>query len=250
MARKRTNAKGRTITSVERFIGIRRSLLHSPQFSALSCNSRSLFFELQAMFNGTNNGAVFLSVRDATARLGLSDLKAAQTAFEELRQFGWITETVAGCFGVKAGEISRARAWQLNWIGRDGKSTGPDVLPSLDYSILSTAQKRRVERRQTVLSRYLKDYQRGHFAVVESTTLGLRIAAAEALHVEQSTTPKCQNGEKPPICSVRGSTTHLKYHSPVSPEDVAGRRARLRLAVIGGSLGKPSGSQVREARAA
>jgi hypothetical protein len=114
------------------------------------------------MFNGTNNGEIFLSVRDATARLGLGDYKAAQAAFTELRQLGWIVETVAGCFKVKAGEISRARAWKLNWIGRDGKSTGSDVLPALDCGTLTKAQRRRVERRQTVLSRYLKDYQRGH----------------------------------------------------------------------------------------
>src|SRR5579864_6242968 len=109
--RNRVNAKGRSTGPIERFIGIRRSLLHSPQFSALSCTSRGLLLELQAMFNGTNNGTIFLSVRDATARLGLADFKATQAAFVELKQLGWITETVAGCFALKAGEISRARAW-------------------------------------------------------------------------------------------------------------------------------------------
>ncbi len=165
------------------------------------------------MFNGTNNGTIFLSVRDATARLGLADCKAAQIAFTELRQLGWITETVAGSFRVKAGEISRARAWQLNWIGRDGRTTGPDALPVVDHSILTKSQKRRVERRQTVLSRYLKDYQRGHFAVEESTTMSVRIAAAARLSVEESTTPRKEKGEKAPNCSVGESTTHLKYHS-------------------------------------
>lgn len=249
--RNRINATGRSTGPLERFIGVRRSLLHSAQFSALSCTSRALLFELQAMFNGTNNGTIFLSVRDATARLGLADYKAAQAAFTELIRLGWITQTVAGCFAVKAGDISRARAWQLKWIGCDGKSTGPDALPALDYSTLTKAQRRRVERRQTVLSRYLKDYQRGHFAVEESTMLSARMAAAEAQHVEESSTPKSGNGAKPPIRSVRESTTHIKYHSPVTADLVAARRARLRLVVLGSSLESLSnGEAPAEARAA
>jgi len=210
--RSRVNAKGRSTAPLDRFIMIRRSLLHSPQFSALSCASRTLLFELQAMFNGTNNGTIFLSVRDATARLGLADFKAAQSAFAELRQVGWITETVAGCFAVKAGEVSRARAWRLNWIGLDGKSTGLDVLPPVDYATLTKAQRARVERCQKVLSRYLKDYQRGHFAVEESTTFGARQAATELRSVEETQTPSDENGGKLPNCSVGESTTHIKYH--------------------------------------
>jgi hypothetical protein len=246
--RNRVNAKGRSTVPLERFIGIRRSLLHSPQFSALSCTSRSLLFELQAMFNGTNNGAIFLSVRDATARLGLADFKAAQAAFTELRQLGWITETVAGCFAVKAGEISRARAWHLNWIGRDGKCTGSDALPPLDYAVLTKNQRPRVDRRQRVLSQYLKDYQRGQFAVEESTTLSARMAAAEAPSVEESTTSKNENGGKQPIRSVGESTTHIKYHSPVTAEQAAIRRARLRLAILGGSLERISNNQIAAAQ--
>jgi hypothetical protein len=191
---------------------IRRSLLHSPQFSALSCSSRSLLFELQAMFNGTNNGTIFLSVRDATARLGLADFKAAQSAFAELRQVGWISETVAGCFAVKAGEVSRARAWRLNWIGRDGKSASPDVLPALDYAILTKAQRARVERCQKVLSRYLKDYQRGHFAVEESPTYGARQAATELRSVGETETSAGENGGKLPNGAVGESATHIEYH--------------------------------------
>lgn len=161
------------------------------------------------MFNGTNNGAVFLSVRDATARLGLADHKAAQTAFDELRQIGWITETVAGGFALKAGEVSRARAWHLNWIGRDGRSVSPATLPALDYGSLSKAQKRRIERRHKVLSQYLKDYQAGNFTVEDSPTLSARMAAASALGVEDSRTLKMENRRKVPEHCVGESTTHL-----------------------------------------
>jgi hypothetical protein len=141
------------------------------------------------MFNGTNNGAIFLSVRDATARLGFSDLKATQTAFGELIQIGWLTETVAGSFAMKVGEVSRARAWQLNWIGKDGRCVGPDGLPPLNHGKLTDVQKRRVSRRQRVLSTYLRNYQRGKFSVEESTTLTVRRAVADVSGVEESTTP-------------------------------------------------------------
>lgn len=202
------------------------------------------------MFNGTNNGAIFLSVRDATARLGLADYKAAQAAFSELIQLGWITETLAGSFTVKAGEVSRARAWQLNWIGRDGKSTGPDVLPPLDFSTLTRTQRLRVERRQKVLSRYLKDYQRGQFAVEESTTMSVRMAAAAPSSVEESTTRESENSAKLPNRSVGESTTHIKYHSPVTAQCVAARRSRLRMAVISRSPDKASNDQAAAGRAA
>lgn len=184
----RANAKGRSTGSTSRFMMTRRSLFHSPQYSALSCASRALFDELLAMFNGTNNGYIFLSVRDATDRLGFSDYKAAMAAFAELEQLGFITEAMAGSFAIKAGEVSRARAWRLNWIGRDGRCVGPEELPPLNFSSLTKIQKRRVERRQRVLGIYLKDYQRGKFAVEESTTLDTRIAAAGERSVEESTT--------------------------------------------------------------
>lgn len=150
---------------------------------------------------------------------------------------------------MKAGEVSRARAWQLNWIGRDGRSTGPDMLPALDYPTLAKPQKRRVERRQSVLSRYLKDYQRGHFAVEESTTMSARKAAADLRSVEETSTRYSENGAKLPIRSVGESTTHIKYHSPATAEHVAARRARLRSAVIGLSFEKPWNGAA-EARAA
>lgn len=143
------------------------------------------------MFNGTNNGAIFLSVRDATARLGLADFKAAQAAFAELQQLGWITETVSGCFAVKAGELSRARAWQLNWIGRDGRCVNPAALPPLDYGQLTKTQRRRVDRRQTVLSEYLKDYQRGRFERQNGRRCGWERGGIH--NAKQSERPKTAN---------------------------------------------------------
>jgi len=125
MSGRKVNEKGRNPGGAGRFIMVSRSLTHSPQFSALAPTSRALFFELQAMFNGTNNGAIFLSCKDAGDRLGLSDLKAVRGAFDELRDLGFITETIGASFAIKAGRVSKARAWNLNWIVR-GYGAGPD----------------------------------------------------------------------------------------------------------------------------
>jgi hypothetical protein len=208
------NAKGRNPGGAGRFIMVSRSLTHSPQFSALSSASRALFFELHAMFNGTNNGAIFLSCKDAGDRLGLSDLKAVRAAFDELRDVGFITETIGSSFIMKAGHVSKARAWNLNWIVR-GYCVGPDHLPTLDFARLTAIQKRRVERRSRVLSRYLGNYQIGKFAVEDSTTLDARKAFAGQPIVEDSATTKGKKGRNPPIRSVEDSTHYIKYHGGV-----------------------------------
>src|SRR4051812_45241532 len=94
-SRRGVDAKGRSTGFNHPVLILRRSLVHSPQFSALSSTARSLLLELQGIYNGTNNGRLFLSVRDAAARLGLADLKAAMNAFNELETLGFISQTVA-----------------------------------------------------------------------------------------------------------------------------------------------------------
>jgi hypothetical protein len=74
--------------------------------------------------------------------------------------------------------------------------------------------------------------------VEESTTLEARKAAVEPFSVEESTTLKSGKGGKPPIRIVGESSTHIEYHSPVTLEAVAARRARLRLAVVGEPISK------------
>lgn len=208
MARK-VDAKGRNQNGVERFISLRRSLLHSPQFSALSPTSRALFVELQALFNGTNNGAIFLSCIDAADRMGLSCLKAVCGAFDELRDMGFITETIGSSFSLKAGSISKARAWNLNWINKRGARVGPDCLPPLDFTKLSAKQKRRVEKRQGTLRRYLGDYQQGKFAVEESSMLEARKAIVPQVIGGESSMLNAGNGEKPPKCSMEESSIYI-----------------------------------------
>lgn len=211
MSRRKANATGRNPGGSGRVIIVKRALIHSPQFSALASTSRTLFFELHALFNGTNNAKIFLSCKDAADRLGLSDLKAVRAAFDELRDLGFITETIGASFAIKAGQTSKARAWNLNWISR-GYCAGPDVLPDLDFSRLRPIQKRRVERRSRVLSRYLRDYQNGKFAVEESTPLDARKAFVRQNAGEESTTTQTRNVRFLPNISMEDSTHYIEYH--------------------------------------
>jgi len=80
--RGKPNAKGRRDTS--RFVRLDYRLLHSPAYRSLTPNARSLLIELNMLYNGENNGSLYLGVQDAAYRMGLSDHHAASRAFDEL----------------------------------------------------------------------------------------------------------------------------------------------------------------------
>lgn len=198
---RRTGSNGATII-------LRRSFWLSPQVSALSGNARSLLVELTAMYSGPDtNGRLFLSVRDAALRLGLSDVKAASSAFDELLAVGLLRVSSAAHFNVKSGGSSRARAFWLNWKDTNGSPVSGEVLPDLDFGQLSKKQKRRVETR----SRAIRSYQREKSTDADSTTLSFIRASLAQESVEISTTLKSENGGLLPNAAVGHSATHIYY---------------------------------------
>ena len=218
----RVNATGRNddrVGSEGRSLIIRRSFWHSPHVAALSGFGRALVVELQSMFNGTNNGTLFLSVRDCADRLGFGDLEAAMNAIAEVESLGLITVTVEGSFSMKAGEASRARGFRLNWIGDDGKCTAGDKLPPLDFSKLTAKQKKRVAARSGALDRYLvKQQEKKKSSVRETRTLmddSVRESRTEAANsVRESRTLDSKNGQNLQTHVVRDSLTHILHHIP------------------------------------
>lgn len=208
---KRPNASGRNdrrTGSDGAFLMLRRSFWESPQVSALSCTARALLVELTAMYSGPkSNGRLFLSVRDAAARLGLSDHKAASAAINELVDVGLMSVALNGHFAMKAGGASRARAFRLHWKDDHGKPTSAERLRELDYRRLTAKQKRRVEMRAVALSAYRKE----KFAVEESSTLTTVRADLATFSVEESTTLKSGNGGNLPKARVEESSTHIYY---------------------------------------
>jgi len=116
-----------------------------------------------------------------TARGGFvfTDLEAAANALAEIEAIGLVSVTVEGSFSMKIGETSKARAFRLNWVGDDGKCVAADQLPPLDFSKLTSRQKKRVARRS-----------------------------------RESRTPEQENGQNPPSDSVRETLTHILHHIP------------------------------------
>lgn len=109
--RARLDAKGRN-TGDSQHIRIYWYELKSPAYRALSIGARALLVELKALYNGRNNGALFLSVREAAGRLGCSKSFAADR-FQELHDKGFIRPRERGHFQVKC-LVGQARA--TSWV--------------------------------------------------------------------------------------------------------------------------------------
>lgn len=82
--------------------------------------ARCLLTELVMIENGKNNGSIWLSTKDATDRLGMTDQRPAMRGFENLQDRGLVKMTKEAHFSVKAAETSRARCWRLTWLPSQG----------------------------------------------------------------------------------------------------------------------------------
>lgn len=209
--RNKPNATGRNdkrTGSKDAVIILRRSFWLSPQVSALSPNARALLVELTAIYTGPKcHGRLFLSVRDAARRLGLSDLAAAGAAIDELLELGFLTETVPSHFAMKAGGKSRARGFRLNWKDEEGRPVSDSTLPDLDFGKLTRRQKLRVERRAHALA----DYAKVNSTVLETRTMTDVRADFAGASVRETNTPTTENGSFALPSVVRESNTHMCY---------------------------------------
>lgn len=84
-------------------------LLRSNAWRELSPYERCLYIELGGLFNGSNNGEIFMSEREAGKRLGCNP-KTARIALKGLVQWGFIRPVVNGSFIWKA---RHATCWVL-----------------------------------------------------------------------------------------------------------------------------------------
>lgn len=95
---KRRKQKGRS--GSEAHVRLYRHELQSPAWRTLSPNGRALLVEMRALYRPSEGNVVFLSVREAMARLGLSQ-KPVQAAFADLLERGWIRVHTPGGFSRK-----------------------------------------------------------------------------------------------------------------------------------------------------
>lgn len=210
---------GRSDGHTSRFARFDHKLLSSNAYRALSPNARSLLIELTMMENGKNNGvALYLSIRDAAARMGVADLSAATRAFAELQELGFIVMTADAHFAVKAGAGSRARFWRLTWQAVNGRQGPTNDFETAEPKPQSAAR-RRMERGQRALKRWRKEQSQSQkpvpvFAtpdpscVAETNTTDMIYAGKAPVAVSESATQKSENSGNLPINVVSESATY------------------------------------------
>ncbi len=109
----RARTKGGKSNYLSSHVRIHLWELKTVAYRSLSVGARALLVELRALCNGTNNGNLHLSVREAGKRLGVSKDTAARY-FAELLDRGFIRESEKGFFSMKsASRRGQATSWVL-----------------------------------------------------------------------------------------------------------------------------------------
>jgi hypothetical protein len=92
--------------------------LQSAAFRSLDVYARALLIEFKALYNGANNGELYMSVRDAAKRLDTTNLTLATAALRQLEHRGFIVATRKGV-RTRRGETKLATSWRLTEFADD-----------------------------------------------------------------------------------------------------------------------------------
>lgn len=98
-----------------RHIRLYHWLLRSEAWQSLSANARAIYIEMATRYNGSNNGQIPFSVRDAANRAHIGK-NAADAALTLLQARGFIVATRRGGFNVKT---KIATEWRLTEFSCD-----------------------------------------------------------------------------------------------------------------------------------
>lgn len=109
----------------EAHVRIYRHELECPAWRTLDPDARALLIELRALYQPTQGNIVFLSVREAMARLGIGQ-RRVQAAFRSLLDRCWITTHEQGSFSLK---VRHATSYRLE----NEPSAAPGAVPSKAY---------------------------------------------------------------------------------------------------------------------
>lgn len=94
--------------------------MDSPAWVDLGGTAAKLLMHLARLYNGSNNGELFLAERAAADAIGVRR-GAAAAAFDELEAHGFIRATQRGAFQVK---VKLATSWRLTFHAtRNGPAT-------------------------------------------------------------------------------------------------------------------------------
>lgn len=104
----RHNKNGRSAERIS-YVLIDRWILSCAAWRSLDPVARCLYLELEYRYNGTNNGAIFYSVRQAATDLHCSKTTASR-AFDRLVSRGFVAAAKKGAFSLK---VRHATEWRL-----------------------------------------------------------------------------------------------------------------------------------------
>jgi hypothetical protein len=121
MAKKRNRKSGEWF---HRHVRLHFWVMKSAAWRDLNPTARALLMEVYALYNGTNNGELFLSVRCAARRLSISCNTAAK-AFKALEGHGFIRAAMRGTFTLK---IRHATSWVLTEFEHAGQLATKDFM--------------------------------------------------------------------------------------------------------------------------
>jgi hypothetical protein len=104
----RTDNTGRS-TGPARFLKLDHWLLKTTAWRSLGPACRALYVELAQRYNGSNNGEISMSVREAAGLIHVAK-DTATKSFHELEEKGFIKRAVCGSFNWK---LKQATTWIL-----------------------------------------------------------------------------------------------------------------------------------------
>ena len=99
----------------DRYFQLHHYMLNTDAWKALSAASRAVYIAVGSRYNGSNNGRLSCSVRDAASECNMA-INTANRAFKELIALGFIEETRHGSLSRKTRVASE---WRLTAFGCD-----------------------------------------------------------------------------------------------------------------------------------
>lgn len=202
----RPNKSGRNDNPLDPFTRLPHKVQTSPAYAAMSPNGRVLLLEILSMYNGQNNGSLWLSVRDAAHRMGLASVDSARAAFDELDNVGFLRMTKDAHFSVKASDTSRARCWRVTFLHAPGTGMTDDWR---SFEPSSKGQRLRMQRGLAVRSAYYKAKAQEKLPVLDSGTIKAASLRIKGAAVPDSGTAKPANDVKRPKSVVPDSCTYI-----------------------------------------
>lgn len=240
------NKSGRNENPVGRFTALRHELLQSPAYCSLTQNARALLVELASMENGQNNGSLWLSIRDAAARIGLVNKDSAGKAFEELIAAGFLRMTKEAHFTVKAADTSRARCWRLTFLHAVGAGKTDEWR---QFQPTEKAAIRRMNMGLSAHKAYRKAMAQEKMPVLNSRTIKESAVRMMGAAVHKLRTANAGNDEKVPNLVVHDLGPHTAVTMGDGAHTLCWREGRI-LRTLPDILPAPSPDRAAKSRVA